>query len=70
MALEWGWLTFKHGEEFLLLKAEAAKTWTKIATRRCDDIIKRLRCGDKSAIDDAAGETDGTSNIEDGDDED
>lgn len=69
MALEWGWLTFKHGEEFLLLKADTAKTWTKIATKRCDDLIKRLRKGDMSAIDDAAGEIDKTTSNDDDDDE-
>ena len=70
MALEYGWLTFPHDEEFLLLKADASKTWTKIATKRCDDIIKRLRKGDSSAIDDGAGEIDGPSGDDEGDDED
>ena len=70
MALEHGWLTFTHDEEFLLLKAETSKTWTKIATKRCDDIIKRLRKGDGSAIDDAAGEIDRPSSSDEGDDED
>jgi hypothetical protein len=70
MALEYGWLTFTHDEEFLLLKVDASKTWTKIATKRCDDIIKRLRKGDSSAIDDAAGEIDGPSGPDAGDDED
>gem|GEM_PF-5238201 len=69
MALEHGWVTFTHDEEFLLLKADAAKPWTKIATKRCDDIIKRLRAGDGSAIDDAAGEINKPSTPDDGDDE-
>jgi hypothetical protein len=59
MALQHGWLTFAHDEEFILLKADATRTWTKIATKRCDDIIKRLRNGDGSAINDASGEIDG-----------
>ena len=48
MALEHGWLVFRHEEDFLLIKAEATKTWTKIVTKRCDDLIKRLRHGDRS----------------------
>jgi hypothetical protein len=69
MALQHGWLTFSHDEEFILLKAETTRTWTKIATKRCDDIIKRLRNGDGSAIDDAAGEIDEPSVPDEDDDE-
>jgi hypothetical protein len=70
MALEHGWLTFTHDEEFLLLQVESSKTWTKIATKRCDDLIKRLRKGDSSAIDDAASEIDGRAGADEDDDED
>jgi len=45
------------------------ETWTKIATKRCDDIIKRLRKGDGSAIDDAAGEIEEPSGHDESDDE-
>ncbi len=68
MALQHGWLTFAHDEEFILLKADSTRTWTKIATKRCDDIIKRLRNGDDSAINDAAGEIDGQSVPDEDDD--
>jgi hypothetical protein len=56
MALEHGWLVVRHEDYFLLLRAETTKTWTKIATKRCDDLIKRLRSGDRSAVEDAEGE--------------
>lgn len=56
MALEYGWMVFPDSEEFLLLKKDRAATWTKIASKRCDDLIKRLRAGDSSAIDDAEAE--------------
>lgn len=56
MAHDHGWITFIHAEEFLLLKEDSTRTWTKIATRRCDDLIKRLRKGDASAIDEAESE--------------
>jgi hypothetical protein len=53
MALEYGWIVFIDAEEFLLIKKDITSTWTKIATKRCDDLIRRLRAGDVSAIDDA-----------------
>ena len=70
MALEHGWLVFAHDEEFLLLRADSSKTWTKIATKRCDDLIKRLRKGDTTAISDAEGEIEPPSGPDEGDDED
>jgi hypothetical protein len=69
MALEYGWLVFVNDEEFCLIRAEATKTWTKIATKRCDDFIKRLREGDSSAINDAEGEIIENLNVNNGDDE-
>ncbi len=56
MSLEHNWVTFIHDEEFLLIKSEATQSWTKIASKRCDDIIKRLRKGDSSAISDVENE--------------
>lgn len=56
MALEHKWITFIHDEEFLLIKSDATQSWTKIASKRCDDIIKRLRKGDSSAISDVENE--------------
>lgn len=70
MALEHGWLTFTHDEEFLLLKVDTTLSWTKIATKRCDDIIKRLRKGDAAAIDDAAGEIEEPPSLDEEDNED
>lgn len=69
MALEHGWLVFIHDEEFLLLKAETTKTWTKIATKRCDDLIRRLRGGDRTTIDDAEGEIEPTPDTDEGDED-
>jgi len=69
MALEHGWLVFRHEEDFLLIKAEATRTWTKIATKRCDDFIKRLRQGDRPAIDDAEREIDRTPSTDEGEDD-
>lgn len=70
MALEYGWLVFAYDEEFCLIRAEATKTWTKIAAKRCDDIIKRLRTGDTSAISDADDEIDRTPIDNENEDED
>ena len=42
----------------------------KIATKRCDDIIKRLRKGDSAAIDDAAGEIEEPPSLDEDDNED
>ncbi|MFT9027297.1 hypothetical protein [Acetobacter indonesiensis] len=53
MALEYGWIVFIDAEEFLLIRKDITSTWTKIATKRCDDLIRRLRAGDVSVIDDA-----------------
>lgn len=58
MATDYGWIVFRQEGEFLLLKSDATKTWTKIATKRCDDLIRRLRAGDHSAIEDAETEID------------
>ncbi len=68
MALEHGWLAFADAEEFLLLKKESTATWTKIATKRCDDLIKRLKNGDRTALDDAEAEFEPTPEHDDGDD--
>lgn len=70
MAQDHGWTTFIHGEEFFLIKEESTRTWTKIATRRCDDLIKRLRKGDNSAIDDAEAEIEPDAGPDTDDDED
>lgn len=70
MAQDHGWTTFIHGEEFFLIKEESTRTWTKIATRRCDDLIKRLRKGDNSAIDDAEAEIEPDPGPDTDDDED
>lgn len=67
MARDYGWLVFLDAEEFLLLKKDSAATWTKIATKRCDDLIKRLRAGDSSAIDDAEAEFEPLPEPDDGD---
>jgi hypothetical protein len=69
MALDYGWLVFEHDDEFVLLKADAAQTWTKIGTRRCDDLIGRLRHGDGKAIDDAENEIEPRPDVDEGDDE-
>ena len=69
MALEHGWLVFTDAEEFLLLRKNSAATWTKIATKRCDDLIKRLRSGDRTAVDDAEAEFEPTPETDDGDEE-
>jgi hypothetical protein len=69
MALEHGWLVFADAEEFLLLRKNSAATWTKIATKRCDDLIKRLRSGDQTAVDDAESEFEPTPETDDGEDE-
>lgn len=68
MALEHGWLVFADAEEFLLLRKNSAATWTKIATKRCDDLIKRLRSGDRTAVDDAESELEPTPETDDGED--
>lgn len=70
MALEYEWLVFVSDDEFCLIKAESSRSWTKIATKRCDDILKRLRVGDSSAIGDAEGEIDLPPNADEGDSED
>ena len=69
MALEYGWLVFADAEEFLLLKKDSAATWTKIATKRCDDLIKRLRNGDHAALNDAESEIERASELDDNDEE-
>ena len=69
MALEHGWLVFADAEEFLLLKKNSAATWTKIATKRCDDLIKRLKNGDRTALDDAEAELETTTENDNSDDE-
>ena len=69
MALEHGWLVFADAEEFLLLKKESTATWTKIATKRCDDLIKRLKRGDRTALDDAEAEFEPAPEHDDADDE-
>jgi hypothetical protein len=69
MALEYGWLVFRQDEEFSLVKAKVTKTWVKIASKRCDDLIKRLRQGDASALGDAELEITRTPDIDEGDDE-
>ena len=70
MALEHGWLVIRHQEEFLLLKAEPTKMWTKISSKRCEDLLKRLRAGDRSAIEDAEREIAPMSSAEESEDED
>jgi hypothetical protein len=69
MAFEYNWLVFVHEDDFLLLKTEVAETWTKVATKRCDDLINRLRLGEGKAIDDAEDEIDPTPDFEEGDQE-
>jgi hypothetical protein len=69
MALEYNWLVFMHADEFLLLRAETTQTWTKVATKRCDDLIKRLHRGEGKAIDDAESEIDPIPDAEEGDEE-
>jgi hypothetical protein len=69
MAMEYGWLVFRHADEFLLQKAENTRTWTKISSKRCDDVIRRLRTCDRSAIDDAEQEIDQTRNEDEGEDD-
>ena len=69
MALEYGWLVFVDAEEFLLLKRDSTATWTKIATKRCDDLIKRFRSGDRTVLDDAEAEFESTVDFSDGDEE-
>ena len=69
MALEYGWVVFAHDEEFLLLKSEITRTWTRIATKRCDDFIKRLRGGDGTAVNDAENEIEPTPDTEEGDED-
>lgn len=56
MALDYDWIVFVHNEEFIFIKKDATQSWTKIASKRCDDIIRRLRKGDSSAITDAENE--------------
>jgi len=68
MALEHGWLVFADAEEFLLLRKNSAATWTKIATKRCDDLIKRLMSGDRTAVDDAEFELEPPPETDDGED--
>ena len=70
MALDYDWIVFTKDEEFLLLKAETTRTWTKIATKRCDDLIKRLRNGDSSAIRDGEKEIDPPPRLDDSEDDD
>jgi hypothetical protein len=67
LALEHNWLVFEHGDDFLLLKAEATLVWTKVGTRVCDELIKRLRRGEGKAIDDAENEIDPIADAEEGD---
>jgi hypothetical protein len=69
MALEHGWLVFVDSEDFVLIQAESAKTWTKIATKRCDDLITRLRAGDATAIQDADNEIEPTPEPDGGEDD-
>jgi hypothetical protein len=69
MALEHGWLVFVDSEDFVLIQAESAKTWTKIATKRCDDLITRLRAGDATAIQDADNEIEPTPEPDEGEDD-
>jgi hypothetical protein len=69
MALEHGWLVFVDSEDFVLIQVESAKTWTKIATKRCDDLITRLRAGDATAIQDADNEIEPTPEPDEGEDD-
>jgi len=56
MLAEQGWLVFADAEDFLLLKSEAPKGWTKVATKRIDDLLGRLATGDRTAIKDLRNE--------------
>jgi hypothetical protein len=51
LALRYGWAAIPSGVEFLLVKVDAARAWTRIGTKRLDDIIELLQSGDKSALD-------------------
>jgi len=56
MATEHGWLVYSGSEEFLLIKSGSAKSWTKIAAKRVEDLLKRLADGDETALDEARAE--------------
>ena len=69
MSLEYGWLVYVDFEEFFLIKKDSAATWTKIATKRCDDIIKKLKKGERESLDDAEEELEETREIHEDNDE-
>jgi len=50
MRSDQGWIVFADGDEFLFLKQDAVRSWTRIGTKRLDDILTRLRRGDQKAI--------------------
>lgn len=68
MLAEYGWLVFVDSDEFLFIKKDNAISWTKISAKRCEDVLKRLRNGDTTAITDAEAEAD-TDMAEDDDDD-
>lgn len=68
MLAEYGWLVFVDSDEFLFIKRDNAISWTKISAKRCEDLLKRLRNGDATAITDAEAEAD-TDIAEDDDDD-
>lgn len=47
------------------MKTDAVASWTRIGSKRLEDIINRLRRGDHSAITDAEGEIEWPDNEED-----
>jgi len=62
LATDWGWVAFPVGEEFGLVRISAVEDWVKLGTKRVADIRKRLKKGDRSALDemrDELGDTEG-----------
>ena len=68
MLAEHGWLVFLNGDEFLFLRSDSAASWTKLSSKRCDDLLNRFKSGDASAIDDAEKEVEPEGGDEDEDD--
>ena len=51
LLISYGWAACGCGDEFLLIRADTTKGWTKLGTARMDDVIKPLRKGDRTALD-------------------
>ena len=45
-----GWIAFEHGEEFCLIRTDAASGWVRIATKRVAAEREKLQRGDRSVL--------------------